>query len=76
MEGAIGFALSAVLRNEITQKQGVIEQKNFDDYEPTRMREMPRVEVHLVERKSDSTVDGSWRLLRGLPSYSIKEQGR
>ena len=48
VEGAIGFALSAVLRNEITLKHGVVEQKNFDDYEPTRMREMPKVEVHLV----------------------------
>ncbi len=48
VEGAIGFALSAVLRNEITMNQGVVEQRNFDDYEPTRMREMPKVEVHLV----------------------------
>jgi isoquinoline 1-oxidoreductase beta subunit len=25
-----------------------VEQRNFDDYEPTRMRETPTVEVHLV----------------------------
>src|SRR2546425_6572466 len=46
--GAIGFGLSAVLRNQVTLNKGVVEQRNFDDYEPTRMREMPRVEVHLV----------------------------
>ena len=48
IEGAIGFALSAVLRNQITLKDGMVEQRNFDDYEPTRMREMPSVEVHIV----------------------------
>jgi isoquinoline 1-oxidoreductase beta subunit len=48
VEGAIGFGLSAALRNEITLNQGAVEQGNFDDYEPTRMREMPKVEVHLV----------------------------
>ena len=48
VEGAIGFVLSAVLRNQVTLNKGMVEQKNFDDYEPTRMREMPKVEVHIV----------------------------
>jgi isoquinoline 1-oxidoreductase beta subunit len=48
VEGAIGFALSTVLRNQITLRSGVVQQSNFDDYEPTRMREMPKVEVHIV----------------------------
>jgi isoquinoline 1-oxidoreductase subunit beta len=48
VEGAIGFALSAVLRNEITLRNGVVQQSNFDDYEPTRIREMPKVEVYIV----------------------------
>ncbi|MBR0800407.1 xanthine dehydrogenase family protein molybdopterin-binding subunit [Bradyrhizobium jicamae] len=48
IEGAIGFALSMVLRNQITLRGGVVQQSNFDDYEPTRMREMPKVEVHIV----------------------------
>ncbi|WP_374381633.1 molybdopterin cofactor-binding domain-containing protein [Dongia sp.] len=49
VEGAIGFAMSAILRNRITLKDGVVEQGNFDDFEPTRMKEMPVVEVHLVK---------------------------
>jgi isoquinoline 1-oxidoreductase beta subunit len=49
IEGAIGFALSTVLRNQVTLNKGAVEQQNFDDYEPTRMREMPKVEVHIVE---------------------------
>ena len=52
----ICFTLSSVLRNEITLRGGIVEQNNFDDYEPTRMREMPRVEVHLV--KSDVAPSG------------------
>jgi isoquinoline 1-oxidoreductase beta subunit len=48
VEGAVGFALSAVLRNRITLKDGEVEQANFDTYEPTRMSEMPKVEVHIV----------------------------
>jgi isoquinoline 1-oxidoreductase beta subunit len=55
VEGAIGFALSSVLRNQITFKNGSVEQRNFDDYEPTRMREMPKVEVHLVPSRERPT---------------------
>ncbi len=49
IQGAIGFTLSAVFRNQITLNKGVVEQSNFYDYEPTRMREMPKVEVHIVK---------------------------
>jgi isoquinoline 1-oxidoreductase subunit beta len=49
IEGAIGFALSSVFRNQVTLNKGVVEQSNFDDYEPTRLREMPKVEVHIVK---------------------------
>jgi isoquinoline 1-oxidoreductase beta subunit len=56
IEGAIGFALAVVLRNQVTLKQGVVQQSNFDDYEPTRMREMPQVEVHVM--KSEEAPSG------------------
>ncbi|MHC2018652.1 xanthine dehydrogenase family protein molybdopterin-binding subunit [Methylobacterium sp. CM6247] len=48
VEGSVGFALSSVLRNRITLTDGVVQEKNFDAYEPTRMSEMPVVEVHIV----------------------------
>ncbi len=48
VEGAVGFALSSVLRNRITLQDGVVQEANFDAYEPTRMSEMPLVEVHIV----------------------------
>ena len=48
IEGSVSFALSTVLRNEITLRDGLVEQSNFHDFEPTRLAEMPRVEVHLI----------------------------
>lgn len=55
VEGAVGFALSSVLRNRITLKDGVVQEKNFDAYEPTRMSEMPVVEVHIVPSSAAPT---------------------
>ncbi|NEU13439.1 xanthine dehydrogenase family protein molybdopterin-binding subunit [Methylobacterium sp. BTF04] len=55
VEGAVGFALSSVLRNRITLKDGVVQEKNFDTYEPTRMSEMPVVEVHIVASSAAPT---------------------
>jgi len=48
IEGGIGFALGAALRNRITLKNGEVEQSNFHNYEPLRMSDMPKVEVHIM----------------------------
>ncbi len=48
VEGSVGYALSAVLHNQITLKDGVVEQSNFHDYPVIRVAEMPVVEVHIV----------------------------
>jgi isoquinoline 1-oxidoreductase beta subunit len=55
VEGAVGFALSAVLRNRITFENGQVQEANFDAYEPTRMSEMPKVEVHIVPSTANPT---------------------
>ena len=55
VEGAVGFALSSVLRNRITLTDGRVNETNFDAYEPTRMREMPTVEVHIVPSQAAPT---------------------
>ncbi len=47
-EGAIIYGLSAALKNEITIKNGAVEQTNFDGYDPIRINEAPPIEVHLV----------------------------
>ena len=48
IEGAIGFALSSVTRNAITLENGEVQEANFDSFNPTRMREMPDVEVRII----------------------------
>jgi isoquinoline 1-oxidoreductase beta subunit len=48
MEGAIVFALSAALFGRITLRGGAVEQQSFEDYPILRMRDTPKIEVHLV----------------------------
>ncbi len=45
MEGGIGYALSAVLREEVRIENGAAVPSNFDTYRRLRSDEMPRVEV-------------------------------
>jgi isoquinoline 1-oxidoreductase beta subunit len=52
-EGAIIYGLSAALKNEITIKNGAVEQTNFDGYDPIRINEAPPIEVHLMTSKAD-----------------------
>jgi isoquinoline 1-oxidoreductase subunit beta len=62
-EGAIIFGLSAALKNEITLKNGAIEQTNFDGYEPIRINEAPPIEVYIVPSDEDPSGMGE----PGLP---------
>lgn len=55
VEGGVAFALSAVLRGEITLTDGQVDQGNFDTYEPLRISEMPKVEVHIVPSANPPT---------------------
>ena len=49
LEGAIAFALSAVLKSEIDIRNGGIVESNFDDYQILTLDEMPKVEVHIMK---------------------------
>ncbi len=55
IEGSVGFALSSVLRERVTLEGGVVQETNFDRYEPTRISEMPVVEVHIVSSEAEPT---------------------
>ncbi len=48
MEGGAGYGLGAALRNKITFDKGLVEQANFDTYEPLRMSDMPKIEVYIM----------------------------
>jgi isoquinoline 1-oxidoreductase beta subunit len=49
IEGGILHGLSMTLHGEITIKNGMAVQKNFDDYPLLRIGEAPKIEVHFVE---------------------------
>jgi len=48
MEGGLVYGLSAALNEELTIRDGRVEQSNFHDYPILRMGEAPEVEVHIV----------------------------
>ena len=48
MEGGTCYGLSAALYGEVTLKDGVVEQTNFDSYRVLRMNEAPTVETYIV----------------------------
>src|SRR5690606_19454023 len=56
MQGGIVYGLTAVLRGEITLRNGRVEQSNFHDYDALRMDEMPWIDVHIVA--SDDAAPG------------------
>jgi isoquinoline 1-oxidoreductase beta subunit len=53
IEGVTAFALSHLLREEITIKNGRVEQSNFDDYPMMRLKEMPEVTVVAIDSEDD-----------------------
>lgn len=66
MEGSIGYALAAALTGEITLKEGVVEQGNFDRYPVLRIAEMPAIEVHIVPSAEKPTGVGE----PGVPPFT------
>ena len=49
MEGGIIFGITGALFDEITIKDGRVEQNNFNDYRILRINDAPMVEVYLVK---------------------------
>jgi isoquinoline 1-oxidoreductase beta subunit len=55
VESAIVYGLTAALHGQITIDKGRVVQSNFHDYPLLRMREMPVVEVYLIDSKDKPT---------------------
>lgn len=51
LTGGMVYGLSAAIGEEITFADGAVEQRNFPDYEPLRMPQMPRVTVRVLENQ-------------------------
>ncbi|QDU89466.1 Isoquinoline 1-oxidoreductase subunit beta [Pirellulimonas nuda] len=66
MESGAHFALSSILNGEITFKDGLVEQSNFDDFLVVRMHEAPMIEVHIVD--SDDKMGGAGEV--GVPGVA------
>ncbi len=54
LQGGVAFGLTAALYGELTLKAGRVQQSNFHDYPLLRLREMPKVEVHIVRSSEKS----------------------
>ena len=63
VESAAIYGMSAVMKDAITIDRGRVQQSNFNDYDMPRIKEMPRMEVHVVMSKEDPTGIGE----PGLP---------
>ncbi len=57
MESGVVYGLTAALYGEITIADGAVEQSNFHDYEMVRMKEMPRIDTHIIN--SGAAVGGA-----------------
>src|SRR5205807_6574190 len=47
VESAAVYALSAMMKDAITIDRGRVVQSNFNDYDMPRMKDMPKIEVHV-----------------------------
>ena len=64
VEGSFVYGLGAALRQEITIKNGRVEQSNFDNYPPLRLAEMPLVETIVMP-------SGGWWGGVGEPTIAV-----
>ncbi|MEM7640919.1 MAG: molybdopterin cofactor-binding domain-containing protein [Pseudomonadota bacterium] len=48
IEGGVGYGIGHAMRDEITLTGGVVDQSNFPDYEPLRIRDIGAIETHIV----------------------------
>ena len=69
-ESAIIYGLSAALKNEITIKNGAVEQTNFDGYDPIRIHEAPPIEVHILKSSEDPSGMGEPVLPPAAPAVA------
>jgi isoquinoline 1-oxidoreductase beta subunit len=69
-EGAINFALTAVLHADITVHHGVVDQSNFHDYRVLRLSEAPAIDVHIVPSTRDPSGVGELGVMLAGPAVA------
>jgi isoquinoline 1-oxidoreductase beta subunit len=49
LQSSIVFGVGAVLKHQITMKNGRVQETNYNSYEPVRMHESPQIDIVLVK---------------------------
>lgn len=55
MEGAAVFGMSIAMYGKITAKDGAIEQNNFFDYQMARMKDVPNMQIEIIDNDEKPT---------------------
>src|SRR5262249_47258434 len=58
IHSAVIYGLANAMRAQITIEKGRVAQSNFNDYQPLRMNEAPKIEAHFVESTESPTGAG------------------
>ncbi len=66
LEGAAMFGASIAFYGEVTAKDGVVEQNNFNDYQLVRMHQIPKIHTYLVDSDEKPTGIGE----PGVPPFA------
>lgn len=53
LEGAAIFGMSIALYGKISAKEGAIEQNNFYDYQMTRMKDAPKIQIAIMDKMEE-----------------------
>jgi len=53
LEGATLFGMSLAMYGKISTKNGAVEQHNFFDYQMTRIKDAPNIEIHIMDKMEE-----------------------
>lgn len=70
MRSGILFGLTAALHGEITFKDGVMQQQNYDTYPVSQLHETPEIDVYLIDSREGSTGIGEPGYPPALPAIA------
>ncbi|MDB5551770.1 MAG: Isoquinoline 1-oxidoreductase, partial [Rhizobium sp.] len=70
IEGSLLYALGSALKEQITIKNGAVEQQNFNDYELIRMSEVPQMQVDIIRSGDIPQPVGELSIAGTIPAIS------
>ena len=70
LESAVVYGLSAALLEELTVKDGAIQQSNFNDYPVLRMSDLPEIHTRIVASNNPPTGMGEIGVVAVAPAIA------